>query len=487
MYKVGGLLNRVTKNEIIKRYISSGTTFKVQNGNTFKINNSRGLLVNGVCSSSSNSIITSNNKSISIESLYNQRHFSSSKSQSKKREQDDDDEDNSKLKKTDKLVVQELKELIPVYSIMNQDGIVSQPDQDPNFSKEVVTKMYTTMVLLNTMDSILYDVQRQGRISFYMTSFGEEAIHIGSAAALDMNDTIFAQYRETGVFMWRGFNVDDIVNQCCSNDLDGGKGRQMPMHFGSKRINLQTISSPLTTQLPQAVGTAYAQKLMGEKNCTIVYFGEGAASEGDFHAAMNFAATLSTPTIFFCRNNKWAISTPSKEQYKGDGIAGRGPNGYGMKTMRVDGNDIWAVYNATKLARQIAVEEQKPVLIEAMTYRVGHHSTSDDSSRYRTIEEINHWKENQNPVQRLKSYMLRKGWWDEDREKAFIAESRQTVRDALNRAEKQKKPPISELFTDVYDKLTPNLVEQQNELLDHLKLYADEYPLDQFSNSTINK
>jgi 2-oxoisovalerate dehydrogenase E1 component alpha subunit len=164
--------------------------------------------------------------------------------------------------------------------------------------------MYRTMVLTNVMDAILYDVQRQGRISFYMTSFGEEATHIGSAAALTMDDIVFGQYREVGVLMWRGFTLDDIMNQCCSNQYDFGKGRQMPVHYGSKTQNFQTISSPLATQIPQAVGSAYRQKITAASNkqplaCTIVYFGEGAASEGDFHAAMNFAATLETPTIFF--------------------------------------------------------------------------------------------------------------------------------------------------------------------------------------------
>eukprot|EP01133_Synstelium_polycarpum_P019009 gene19009-22754_t len=365
-------------------------------------------------------------------------------------------EEEDKFKYTNKLEVTKLDTYIPCYTIMNQDGIVKPESADPGFSQEEVTKMYKTMVLLNTMDSVLYDVQRQGRISFYMTSFGEEAIHIGSAVALTLEDVIFAQYRESGVLMWRGFTLDEIVNQCCSNELDPGKGRQMPVHFGSKRINVQTISSPLTTQLPQAVGSAYAQKMAGEKACTVVYFGEGAASEGDFHAAMNFAATLSTPTIFFCRNNKWAISTPSHEQYRGDGIAGRGPNGYGMRTFRVDGNDIWAVYNVTKMARQIAVEEG-------------------------TTEEINYWKEKKNPVNRLKNYMLRRGWWTEEQEKASVAESRQAVRDALTKAEKQKKPKISELFNDVYDEMTPNLIEQQKEMLEHLKLYPDDYPIDQYA------
>ncbi|EFA85549.1 3-methyl-2-oxobutanoate dehydrogenase [Heterostelium album PN500] len=391
------------------------------------------------------------------------------------------DLDVDKFDYTNKLEPQVLKDYIPCYTVMDQEGVVNPPSADPNFGQELVTKMYKQMLLLNTMDSIFYDVQRQGRISFYMTSFGEEAIHIGSAQALSMDDTIFAQYRESGVLMWRGFTLDEIANQCCSNELDPGKGRQMPVHFGSKRINVQTISSPLTTQLPQAVGSSYAQKLAGEKNCTIVYFGEGAASEGDFHAAMNFAATLSTPTIFFCRNNKWAISTPASEQYRGDGIAGRGPSAYGMTTFRVDGNDIWAVYNVTKMARDIAVEKGVPVLIEAMTYRVSHHSTSDDSSRYRTTEEINHWKEKKNPVNRLKNYMIRKGWWTEELEKSTIKESREQVKAALQKAEAQKKPMISELFTDVYDTIPNNLLEQQKELIEHIKLYPEEYPIDQYA------
>ena len=159
--------------------------------------------------------------------------------------------------------------------------------------------MFETMVTLDNMDNILYDIQRQGRISFYMTNYGEGASHIGSAAALTNEDVVFGQYREAGVLMWRGFQINEFMNQCFSNSDDYGKGRQMPVHYGKRDLNFQTISSPLGTQISQASGSAYAQKLMGLKNCTIVYFGDGAASEGDFHAAMNFAATLECPTIFF--------------------------------------------------------------------------------------------------------------------------------------------------------------------------------------------
>ncbi|KAJ8957254.1 hypothetical protein NQ318_007818 [Aromia moschata] len=186
------------------------------------------------------------------------------------------------------------------------------------------------MTLLSNMDKILYESQRQGRISFYMTNYGEEASHIGSAAALNNEDVVYGQYREVGVLLWRGFTLQQFVDQCYGNKDDtSGKGKQMPVHYGSKKLNFVTISSPLGTQMPQAVGSAYA--LRNTNRVVICYFGDGAASEGDAHAAFNFAATLECPVILFCRNNGYAISTPVEEQYKGDGIAARGPS-YGIHT-----------------------------------------------------------------------------------------------------------------------------------------------------------
>lgn len=247
---------------------------------------------------------------------------------------------------------------------MDKQGNTSK--DEPKLDKTFLQKMYKDMILLNVIDKILYESQRQGRISFYMTNYGEEATHIGSAAALDSNDIVYGQYREVGVLLWRGYTLKELISQCYGNVDDKGKGRQMPVHYGSKRLNFVTISSPLGTQIPQAVGAAYALK---NQNCVVIcYFGEGAASEGDAHAAFNFAATLDCPVIFFCRNNGYAISTHAKEQYRGDGIAARGP-AYGINTLRVDGNDVFAVYNATKLARDFALNNKKPVIIEALTYR----------------------------------------------------------------------------------------------------------------------
>lgn len=169
-----------------------------------------------------------------------------------------------------------------------------------------------------------------------------------------------------------------MANQVVGNHLDVGKGRQMPIHYGSKELNIANISSPLATQIPHASGSGYHYRIKGMDKIACTFFGDGSASEGDFHAALNFAATLRSQTLFYCRNNMFAISTPVDEQYAGDGIAARGV-AYGIKTLRIDGNDLFAVYKSVEAARKMIVEEQRPVLIEAISYRGGDHSTSDNS------------------------------------------------------------------------------------------------------------
>ncbi|KAJ2171760.1 hypothetical protein GGH16_002682 [Coemansia sp. RSA 560] len=335
------------------------------------------------------------------------------------------------------------------------------------------------MLVLNAMDQVLYEAQRQGRISFYMTSFGEEAL-IGSAAALHPKDMVFGQYREAGVLLQRGFTLAQFMNQCYSNELDLGKGRQMPIHYGTKELCFQTISSPLATQIPQAAGAAYAMRREGNKQCTICYFGEGAASEGDFHAGLNMAATLGCPVIYYCRNNGYAISTPSIEQYRGDGIASRGI-GYGIDTIRVDGNDIWAIYAATKAAREIAVEQNKPVLIEAMTYRVSHHSTSDDSSAYRSKKEVEDWNKRDNPISRMRAWLENKGWWARGEDAEVSKTAKAEVLAAFAAAEKLKKPAIHHLFEDVYDEIPQSLMKEKAEIEELVKKYPDYYQVNEFA------
>jgi 2-oxoisovalerate dehydrogenase E1 component alpha subunit len=284
---------------------------------------------------------------------------------------------------------------------------------------------------------------------------------------------ISTQYREAGVFLWRGFDLDMVAHQLFSNAKDLGKGRQMPMHFGVAKFNMQTVSSPLATQLPQATGVAYALKLEKSPAICVCYFGEGAASEGDFHTALNFAATTESPVLFFVRNNGYAISTPVREQFRGDGIVSRAA-GYGMASMRVDGNDLLAVHHATAAAREWVHANQKPLLLEVLSYRGGHHSTSDDSSRYRAQEEITFWQENNNPITRVNLYLTKRGLWNAERQAELVAATKKTVLQGLANAENQKKPPTSELFTDVYHELPPHLKLQQvlGSLVSHPSLFS---------------
>lgn len=212
------------------------------------------------------------------------------------------------------------------------------------------------------------------------------------------------------------------------------------------------------------------------------YFGEGAASEGDFHAGLNIAATRSCPVVFICRNNGYAISTPTLEQYRGDGIASRGI-GYGIDTIRVDGNDIFAVYEAMREARRIALTDGgKPVLIEAMSYRVSHHSTSDDSFAYRARVEVEDWKRRDNPIIRLRKWLENEGIWNEDIERDTRDQLRKAVLKEFGEAERELKPPLRSAFEGVYEEVTEEAQEQMKDLKRILETYPEEYDIRQFKD-----
>ncbi|KAF9452904.1 branched-chain alpha-keto acid dehydrogenase E1-alpha subunit [Macrolepiota fuliginosa MF-IS2] len=365
---------------------------------------------------------------------------------------------------------------IPTYRVLDGVGKPIEGAELPEIDKDYARRLYEKMQLLPALDNVLYNVQRQGKISFYMTAYGEEATIIGSAAALASDDEVLGQYREMGVLLWRGFTIDDVMAQCFGNENDkSGKGRQMPVHFGSPEHHFHTISSPLATQIPQAAGVAYALKRDPQrrsKNIAACFFGEGAASEGDFHAGLMLSSTIPSPTLYICRNNGFAISTPSTEQYYGDGIAARGP-GYGIDSIRVDGNDILAVINAITEARKRCLEQGRAVLVEAMSYRVGHHSTSDDSFAYRARAEVEDRKRIDNPLTRFRLFMESQGWWNDEAEAELKARIRADVMQSFKRAEALKRCELGELFTDVYGGEEPwNIREQREELAQLLKKYG---------------
>ncbi|KXS96043.1 hypothetical protein AC578_2285 [Pseudocercospora eumusae] len=379
------------------------------------------------------------------------------------------------------------EDAMPTFRVLDQEGkLVDKNREEPDISDEEVLRLYKDMVSVSIMDLIMFDAQRQGRISFYMVSAGEEGIAVGSASSLNPRDPIFAQYRESGIFQYRGFTLDDFMAQLFATKDDTGKARNMPVHYGSRKFNVHTISSPLATQIPHASGAAYAMKMQNQQNPTedprvvACYFGEGAASEGDFHAALNIAATRGCPVLFICRNNGYAISTPTLEQYRGDGIASRGV-GYGIDTVRVDGNDILAVREVTKKARDLALKDGgRPVLIEAMSYRVSHHSTSDDSFAYRAKVEVEDWKRRDNPITRLRKWMEGKGLWNEEKEKELRSDLRKQILTAYRKAEKEKKPALSGLMSNVYAEPTEEQIEQMAALRKVIQNYPNEYDVSEF-------
>lgn len=357
----------------------------------------------------------------------------------------------------------------PMYHVLSLDGKVENKAGMPDINRELCEKIMTTMVKQNMTDRILLDAQRQGRISFYMTAFGEEAAIVGSAAGLASQDEVFLQYRETGLLTYRGFTIAQMISQCMGNQEDPLKGRQMPIHYGSKELNVQMVSSPLGTQIPHAAGAGYAFKLEEKKErICVCYFGEGAASEGDAHAGMNFASTVGAHTLFFVRNNGFAISTATVDQYKGEGILPRGI-AYGLPSARIDGNDVLAVLSATRKARSIILDRDTPVLLEAMSYRVSHHSTSDDSTAYRSKEEIGHFESSFSPIGRFGAFLKAEGWWTDAKTTELQKATRDECLKELKRQEKVPVWPVEELFNDTYHDLPPNLQRQKKQTMAHFE------------------
>jgi len=363
---------------------------------------------------------------------------------------------------------------IPMLQILSPEGEVVSGATEPELDEHTAKRIFDAMHYVRVLDERMVGAQRQGRISFYLACTGEEASTVGSAAALSDDDMIMSQYREQGALAYRGYTTKQFMNQMFSNKADPNKGRQMPIHYGDKPLNFMTISSPLGTQIPQAAGYAYGQKMAGKEAVTICYFGEGAASEGDFHAGVNMAAVLNCPAIFFCRNNGYAISTPAEEQFAGDGIASRGI-GYGVPTLRVDGNDVLAVYQATRKARELALAENTPVLIEAMTYRLAAHSTSDDPTGYRSKEEEAAWTK-KDPISRFEKWLSGKGWFDQQAYAKHLDSLRQEVLAELKLAEKVPVCHIDDIVEDVYDTPPWHLQEQREALKAHIAKYPSAYP-----------
>jgi 2-oxoisovalerate dehydrogenase E1 component alpha subunit len=345
---------------------------------------------------------------------------------------------------------------------------------DPNLEPEQLQVALRWMMLNRVFDDRMWQIQRQGRISFYMQARGEEAISIAQGMALRAGDMCFPSYRNQGLYMYRGMKLVDMMCQCLSNTRDMCKGRQLPVMYHSKSGNVFSISGNLATQYPHAVGWAMASALKGEDHIAVSWVGDGSTAEADFHHALTFAAVYQAPVILNVVNNQWAISS-----FQGTAGGQRRPFaarglGLGIPGLRVDGNDFLAVYSATLWAADRARRGGGPTLIELVTYRGGAHSTSDDPSKYRPKDEWDAFPLG-DPVIRLKQHLIAEGNWSDAKHEELEKQLRDEVMAAWKEAQQYgtmtEGPWLdpSTMFDDVYAEVPAHLESQRRRLLEILE------------------
>lgn len=349
-----------------------------------------------------------------------------------------------------------------VLRVLRDDGTLD-PKLDPGISTDEQVALYKAMTRVRILDERLVTLQRQGRIGFHIGALGEEATILGSVFALRERDWVFPCYREFGAALWRGMPLQRYVDNMFGNARDPAKGRQMPDHANYREAHYTSVSSPIGTQLTQAVGFAWAAKMKKDPLVALTYLGEGATSSSEFHNAMNFAGVFKAPVVFVCRNNGWAISVPCERQTASESFAIKAV-AYGIPGVRVDGNDIFAVVKATREAVLRAARGEGPTFIEALTYRLSGHSTSDDPKAYRPDQTLEPWRR-LDPIPRLRAILEKSVGWSDADQSAFEAGVDAELREAVATAEKTEAPSIDSLFEDVYAEPTWNLVEQREELL----------------------
>jgi pyruvate dehydrogenase E1 component alpha subunit/2-oxoisovalerate dehydrogenase E1 component alpha subunit len=308
-------------------------------------------------------------------------------------------------------------------------------------------------------------LQRQGRISFYGEALGQEAAVIGAAAALEPEDWLVPALREAGAGLYRGLPLAAYVAQIFGSSRDVCKGRQMPCHPCDRDTNYVVMSSCVASQLPHAVGIAMAMKIRRHPRVCLGFLGDGATSEEDFHAAMNFAGVFSAPVVLVCQNNQWAISTPGVRQTASPSLAIKGL-GYGIESLRADGNDVIATYLVARYAVAKARAGGGPTFIEFVTYRLGAHSSSDDPSRYRDESVTEEWREKRDPLMRAERFLETNGWLSAVEREAMREDLGREIDEVIAAEEAAAQPPaLNTLIDDVYEQPTWRAREQLDELL----------------------
>ena len=348
-----------------------------------------------------------------------------------------------------------------LYQVLDENG-VAEPTRLPHLAEGELLRIYRGMLMIRVMDERLLGLQRQGRIGFYGEAKGQEAGVIGAAAALGPKDWIVPALREAGAALYRGMPLRTYIAQIFGNANDVSKGRQLPCHPGTRAAHYVTMSSCIATQLPHAVGMAWAARIKGDDVVVLGCLGDGATSEEDFHAAANFAGVYRAPVVFFCQNNQWAISTPVTRQTAAPTMAVKAV-AYGFPGVRCDGNDVLAVYGCVRDAVERARRGEGPTLIEALTYRVSAHSSSDDPSRYRDEKVTERWRA-RDPLARFRAWLTAQGLLDATADERMRAELDAEVRDAVAKEEHVAPPPLATLVEDVFMDVPWHLQEELAEI-----------------------
>ncbi|MFA7075328.1 MAG: pyruvate dehydrogenase (acetyl-transferring) E1 component subunit alpha [Candidatus Izemoplasmatales bacterium] len=333
--------------------------------------------------------------------------------------------------------------------ILNQEGLIVNDELEPKISKETLLKMYRTMVLGRIADEKALQFQRQGRMLTYAPNIGQEAAQVGSMAALSEQDWLVLAFRESNAMLYKGVTLEQSFLYWYGNE-NGSKY--------DENVKVLPINVPIGSQINHAAGVAYASKLQNKNEATIVFIGDGGTSHGEFHEGMNFAAVFDLPMITVIQNNHYAISTPRHRATKAKTLAQKAI-AYGIPGIQVDGNDPLAMYLAVKTARERAMKNEGPTLIEAVTYRIGPHTTSDNPKLYREDKEVEEWKK-KDPIQRFKKYLISKKYWTEEKDIILQEEHKQTVLDTFKHVEENGDVSLDEIFSYTYESMTSNLKEQ---------------------------
>jgi TPP-dependent pyruvate/acetoin dehydrogenase alpha subunit len=350
-----------------------------------------------------------------------------------------------------------------LFRILDETGRIVAGQKDPVLLDDTLIGLLEGMLRIRILDERMMNLQRAGRIGFYGMAKGQEATVIGSSSALEERDWIVPALREGGAALQRGYPLRWLVAQCIGNAGEPSLGRQMPCHYTDRERRFVSMSSVIGTQIAHAAGLGIAAKVRGDDVVVMGYMGDGATSSNDFHAGLNFAAVKKAPVVFVCQNNQWSISVPVSMQTAAETIAAKGA-GYGMPSVRVDGNDVLAVHEVCCEAVDRAREGEGPTFVEALTYRREGHSSSDDPTRYREDAEVESWAA-RDPIERMRAYLTRRDLWTEEREAEFEADFRKELTAAIREAEAADLPAPETLFDDVFADLTPGLAEQRADLL----------------------